>query len=393
MVVHPDSPPPRAARAVPVPLVLWGGAAVLLFAMVGLHLRAAARTNHVALAAAPKPVAFVRAEGARFRPSRTYVGTLLPWNAARVGPQYVSAYVGAVLVRPGSAVRRGDVLATLDCRGSSAEAKAIAARARAVEERQAAIAHESQRLGELAGGGFASANEAEQLRARSAAEAAEVEGLRATLAARSLQVDDCVLRAPFAGEVADRLADPGAYARPGTPIVSIIDRNTVRLAADAPESDFAVIAPGTPVSIRVLATGKDLAAAVSRRAPAADEATRTVHFEIDLPNADRALPVGTTATIAIGVGEPRPASAVPLNAATVRGERASLFVVAPGPDGGAIAKRVSARVLGEAAGVLYLDPALAPGSSVVVEGRALLDDGDAVAAKELGQGSPRGGDR
>jgi hypothetical protein len=32
---------------------------------------------------------------------------------------------------------------------------------------------------------------------------------------------------------------------------------------------------------------------------------------------------------------------------------------------------------------VYLDPKLAAGSAVVVEGRALLDDGDQVTAKEL----------
>jgi len=37
-------------------------------------------------------------------------------------------------------------------------------------------------------------------------------------------VSDCVLRAPFDGEIATRLVDPGAFVRPGTSIVSVIDR-------------------------------------------------------------------------------------------------------------------------------------------------------------------------
>jgi RND family efflux transporter MFP subunit len=301
-----------------------------------------------------------------------------PWVAAKIGPQFVSAYLGAVLVRPGASVRRGEVLATLDCRESSAATREIAARAKALEERQVAAEHEATRLKELTASGFASTNEAEQLAAKSKSEAADIEGLRASLTARSLQVDDCVLRAPFGGEIAERLADPGAYVRPGNPVVTAIDRSTIRVVADAPESDFAVVAPGTKVTLTVLATGTKLSGAVSRRAPAADDATRTVHFEIDLPNTERALPVGTTAVIGIEVGEPRPATAVPLRAATLRADQASLFVVE-----GGLAKRKTIAVVGEAAGTLYVDPKLTDGSAVVVEGRALLDDGDSVAAKEI----------
>ncbi len=47
-----------------------------------------------------------------------------------------------------------------------------------------------------------------------------------------------------------------------------------------------------------------------------------------------------------------------------------------------MAKRRVLPVLGEAGGTLYVDPKLAAGTPVVVEGRALLDDGDKVDAKE-----------
>jgi RND family efflux transporter MFP subunit len=191
-------------------------------------------------------------------------------------------------------------------------------------------------------------------------------------------VDDCVLRAPFAGEIADRFADPGAFVRPGNPVVTVIDRGMVRVVADAPESDFTVIAPGTPIEIEVEATGARSEAKVSRRAPAADEVTRTVRFEIDVPNAEHQVPVGTTARLTIHVGEPHPATVVPLRAATLRGDQATLFTVA-----GGVAKRTQIPLLGEAGAALYLDPQLAAGTLVVVEGRALLDDGDRVAPKEI----------
>jgi len=376
------SPAETATRTEPLSrklaIAIIGGAAVLVLIVVGLYLRSVARTNHEALAEAPKPVSTARAKAEPFQPIHTYVGTLLPWIESAVGPQYVAAYAGTVLVRPGAAVRRGEVLATLDCRDASAQSKQIAAQARALAEKQAANEHEATRLKQLTSGGFASTNEVEQLQARASSEQAEVESARASLVSRNLQVDDCVLRAPFAGEVSERLVDPGAFVRPGTTVVKVVDRDTVRAAVDVPESDFAVVAPGTRVRIEVLATGAILDGAISRRAPAADESTRTVHCEIDLPNRDRKLPVGTTARMTIAVGTPRPALTVPLIAATIRGDKATVYVAKDG-----VARRVVVPVLGEEGGKLYVDPSLGAGAAVVVEGRALLSDGDRVSARDV----------
>jgi RND family efflux transporter MFP subunit len=366
--------PPRSR----IPLGIAGGVTLLLL-LGGLMLwRAASRTNKVALAASPKPVSVVRARAASYRPTRTYVGTLQPWVEANVGPQLVAAYVDTVLVRPGAAVKRGEVLATLDCRDASASTKAIAARARALDSHQKAIADEAARTQGLLGGGFVSPNEAEQKNSQSASEGAQLEAERATLARSTLQVNDCVLRAPFTGEVAARLADPGAFVRPGSSLVTIVDRSTVRLTADAPEIDFAVVSPGTKVAVHLFATDRDVTATITRRAPAADPATRTVHFEVDIPDPARTIPVGTTGDVRVEVGTPAPATELPLLAATVRGSQASLFVV----DGGR-ARRRTVAVLGEAGGSLFVDPTLPPGAAVVAEGRALLEDGDAVVFKEL----------
>jgi RND family efflux transporter MFP subunit len=371
-----DSLPPAGPESRRPRLLLLVGVVVVAAGVVALYLRAASKTNQVTLAEAPKPVSVVKAQATTFRPLRSYVGTTASWNQANVGPQYVSAYVGTVLVRPGAAVKRGQVLATLDCRNASAASKEIAARARALSERQAAAEHETTRVTEMKKGGFASENEVEQLGAKASSEAAEVESLKAALVSRSLEVDDCVLRAPFDGEVAERIVDPGAYVRPGNPVATVIDRSTVRIVADAPESDFEVVAASTPVAIDLESIHAKLTATISRRAPAADESTRTVHFEIDVLNPSRKLPVGATARLTVEVGESVPAALVPLRAATVRGEHAVLFAVEDG-----VARRKTLPIVGERGGALYLDPKLA-GTPVVVEGRALLDDGDRVTMKE-----------
>ncbi len=359
-----------------IPFGIAGGVTGLLAVGAFMVWHAEAKVNKVALSSSAKPVTYVVAQAATYRPARVYVGTLQPWVEARVGPQFVAAYVDTVLVRPGAVVKRNEILATLDCRNASATNQAVSMQARAIDAQQKAIADEAARLRSLLDGGFVSPNEAEQKTAQSAAQEAELLSQKAKMMNAALEVSDCILRAPFDGEIASRTEDPGAFVRPGTQIVSVVDRSTVRVVGDAPEIDFGAVAPGTVARIHVLATGKELKGVVSRRAPAADPGTRTVHFEIDVPDPTRQLPVGTTGEISIDVGEPSPATELPLYAASIRGEKAVLFVV----DGDTAHSRTT-QVKGEIGGNVYLATDLASGSKVVTEGRALLEDGDRVSAK------------
>jgi RND family efflux transporter MFP subunit len=374
----PDSRPlaERPVRNRRVPLIIAAGVAMLLLMGGVMVVRAGARINGVALAQSARGVTVVSARSASYRPSRRYVGTVEPWVRASIGPQMIAGYVDTVLVRPGDSVNRGQVLATLDCRNASAQSRAIQMQARALQAEQEAISHEASRIAELEHGGFASPNEIERRRADSASKAAEVQSSQARIVRASLEVSDCVLRAPFAGEIADRLKDPGAFVHPGDSLAVLVDRTTVRVTADVPEGDFGVIVPGTPVRIHALATGQDVVGKVSRRSPAADDSTRTIRLEIDVPDPQRTLPVGTTAELAVDVGEPVPASEVPLIAASVRGDKATLFVV----DGEVVHKKV-VPVKGERGGALFLAPLLVPGSRVVTEGRVQLNDGDRVEAR------------
>jgi membrane fusion protein, multidrug efflux system len=378
----------RRLRRLPIAIAA-GTAGVVVIGML-LVARANSRVNDVALASAPKPVTVVEARASRYRASRRYVGTIQPWVQAKVGPQLISAYVDTVLVRPGDAVKRGQVLATLDCRNASASSRAVAMQARAIQAQQEAISHEAARVAQLKEGGFASPNEIENRAAESASKAAEVMETQAKMQRATLEVNDCVLRAPFTGEIATRLVDPGAFVRPGEAVASIIDRNTVRIIGEVPEADFDVVAPTTAVQLVALAANRSLRGTIARRSPAADLSTRTVHIEVDVPDPDRTLPVGTTAELTVDVGQPRPATEIPLAAASVRGHNATVYTT----DSASVAHKSVFAVLGERGGSLFVDPKLPAGARVVIEGRTLLKDGDKVAAA-LTESSPKswaGGD-
>ncbi len=354
--------------------------AVAVVALVGFLLRnhAEAKTNHVALSAAPKEVTVTRAEATTYRPTHRYVGTLRPWIEAKIGPQFISSYVSTVLVRPGAVVTRGQVLGTLDCRDASARSRAVDLEARALQSRQVALAAQAQRMTGLLDGGYIAANEVDINSAQSISEEARVRAERSTLVDAQLSVGDCTLRAPFDGDIGERWVDPGAFVRPGESVVSVIDRAVVRLVVDVPESDFSAVAPKNQVEIHMLSLDQTVHAPIARRSPEADPSTRTIHIEIALPDPEHRIPVNTTAEILVGVGQPVRATEIPLIGADINGEKARLFTVDD-----STAHDHTVPVLGEAAGDLFIDPKLlAAGAEVVLEGRAALRDKDKVDAKE-----------
>jgi membrane fusion protein (multidrug efflux system) len=364
--------------------ILLGAVGGVLAVGAVLYTRSTAGTNKVAMADTAKPVSVVPAAAQPFQTTRRYIGTAEPWLEARIGPQLVSALVDTVLVRPGAVAKRGDVLATLDCRNTSALDKQVAAQARAVDAMSTAAAAEASRLAQLLKDKYVSENEVDIKQADAASKQAQVAALKAQLSSNQLQVDDCVLRAPFDGEIAERFLDPGAFASPGRAIATLVDRHIVRIAVDVPEDDFDAVAPGTNVTVHLLSIDKDVAATISRRAPAAERTTRTAHVEIDVDghvaDADgtvHAIPVRTTAEVSLAYGRPIPATAIPLPAAAVHGDKATLFEVAGGH-----AHLVVADVVGEVGGTLYIDAKTVPaGALVVTQGRNVLADNDAVSSK------------
>jgi RND family efflux transporter MFP subunit len=359
------------------PVMILLGAVGGLFAVGSvLYIRNTGRTNHAALADSAKTVTAIAAVDSPFQPTRRYVGTAEPWLEAKIGPQLVSAYVDTVLVRPGAIVKRNDVIATLDCRDTSALSKQVAASAHAMDALSTAAAGEATRVSSLLKGQYVSQNEADLKSADAASKDAQVAALRAQLADTNLKVSDCVLRAPFDGEVGERFLDPGVFVRPGMAIATVVDRHIVIVAIDVPEEDFDAVAPGTQVHIHLLSTGRDLTAQISRRAPAADRGTRTAHVEIDIEDDARVVPVWTTAEVSLEVGKPVPATAVPITAASAHGAKATVFVAA-----GDVAHAAAVNIVGERGGTLYVDPkALSAGTLVVSEGRTVLSDGDHIAA-------------
>lgn len=143
-----------------------------------------------------------------------------------------------------------------------------------------------------------------------------------------------VLRAPFAGVVVDRTANPGAEVRPdvATPLFTITSLDVVWLTANVYQRDLASLRPGVKLRFTTdAAPGREFAATVTYVSGTLDPQTRTALVRAELPNHDhvlRPLEIGTARVLA---PEANPPLVIPTRALVTHGANTVVYVeLAPG---------------------------------------------------------------
>ncbi len=101
------------------------------------------------------------------------------------------------------------------------------------------------------------------------------------------------VRAPFAGVIAARHVDPGAFAAPGAPLVTLLDDRALRLTATLAPAQVVGLRAGQRVEAVIEGTVRP--ATIEGVAPAPGGGTHTVTARVD--NADGALPAGGSARL------------------------------------------------------------------------------------------------
>jgi RND family efflux transporter MFP subunit len=90
--------------------------------------------------------------------------------------------------------------------------------------------------------------------------------------------------APFDGVVTSKLAEPGAMATPGVPLLVVEDPRRFRLEAQVDESKIVAVKLGETVQVTIDSLGdQPIEGKVTQIVPAADPASRAFTVKIDLP--------------------------------------------------------------------------------------------------------------
>jgi len=134
------------------------------------------------------------------------------------------------------------------------------------------------------------------------------------------------VRAPFDGVVVTKLAEPGAMAAPGVPLLTIEDPSHFRLEAQVDESKIGAVKLGENVPVVIDSLGDEaITGKVSQIVPAADSASRTFTVKIDLPSNPQ-MRTGLFGRVSFPRGE-REAITIPKSAVMSRGQMQAVYVV------------------------------------------------------------------
>jgi RND family efflux transporter MFP subunit len=216
-----------------------------------------------------------------------------------------------------------------------------------------------------------------------------LEAARAGVEVAQRNLDDTVIRAPFAGIVTEKAAQPGEMVSPisagggftRTGIGTIVDMESLEVEVDVSENFINRVRPQQPVTIKLNAYPDwDIPGSVIAMIPTADRAKATVKVRIAIKQKDPRIIPEMGARVAFlsdnepstAGGEKNPVSGVtiPADAIATNGTASVVYVVH-----GSTVERRAVRLGGKTNAGQVITAGLEPGNTVALGDLSKLSDG------------------
>ncbi|MCB0569063.1 MAG: efflux RND transporter periplasmic adaptor subunit [Phaeodactylibacter sp.] len=228
----------------------------------------------------------------------------------------VPGKIQKILFREGTEVKRGAALVELDTEELRAERKRLSVQ-QALNEK---IAERLKALYDKEGVSLQEYEVAE----------AEVDKVKAEIALVDAQLEKRIIRAPFNGRLGLRLVSEGTYLAPGTPIVSLVSTNPIKLEFDVPEKYAREISSGTNVEFRLDGSDRSYHATITAKEPNVDAETRTLRLKASAPNPDGSILPGAFAKVTVSLHQFDNTIMVPTQSVVPELNSQKVFVVRQG---------------------------------------------------------------
>lgn len=280
-------------------------------------------------AAAPAQLASVPVQRAADAGGAGFDGVVEAVRETTIAAQVPGAVV-AVAVQAGDQVKAGQVLLRLDARAANQNSAASAAQVQAARAALHVATREVERQRQLYQKRYISQGALERAEAQFNATSAQLKAQIAQANAASIESGLAVVKAPYAGVVADVPATLGDMAMPGTPLVVLYDPSALRVAAPVPQSALARLAPGQPARVELpgLPDAQRWITRPLQVLPTIDPATHAARVRVDLPAASTSLRPGMFARVWLPTqGSDSARLYVPQSAVVKRAEMTGLYVL------------------------------------------------------------------
>jgi len=330
----------------------------------------------------------------------TYTADLIPNQLVNIFSR-VDGYIAKIYVDKGDLVKAHQLLVEIDHTDyihalNQAKANLLSAKAKVVQQdaavRNAALTLD--RMQALIKDQFVSQQDLDTaLVNRDAAVAlqdslrAQVQQMTVALAQAETNLAYSYIRAPFAGYIAERNLDPGAYVSGTTAststvsrgILSVHDVETVRTLIEVVEKDVPLVQIGQRADVRAEAYPNEVfEGRVTRIVQALNRATRTMTVEVDLPNKDHRLKGGMFARVEVLVGKHSQAIQIPLDAVSRLEESQYVYVVKEGK-----AHQVPVELGARDGNRIEVVKGLAGDEHLIVSGKDLVSEGIPVQTQPM----------
>ena len=271
----------------------------------------------------------------------TASGELEAFRKVNVSPKR-QGVLEELYVEEGDSVGSGQALALMDSGDLDDRLDELRAQLRSAKAQLNRSQNELERREALIREGGISMDDYNSARSSYLVDAAAVEAAQQRLEQRLKELGDLTVRAPFAGVVTARFADPGAFVTPttsastsaGASSSSIVElAQGLEAVAKVPESDVGRIEVGQSASVRVDAfPDKRFAARVRQIAPRAEKLNNVTSFEVklELVDAPQELRIGMTADIDFNTGALAARTVIPTVAVVTEQGKPGVLLVGPG---------------------------------------------------------------
>lgn len=333
-------------------------------------------TNSPVLAEAV-PVGVAQAERMEIVDPVRLNGTVVSPRVARVSTD-IGGVVGSMEVELGARVSAGDPLLRFD---RDLGILNLAAAAADRKEARAQLA-EAQRLladGErLASSNNVSQNAVEVRRLAVRRAEARVERLEIAEARQREHLERHVIRAPFAGVVAERLTEAGEWVEPGTAVVELVMTEDLLVEVPVPQRYFAAVTSETAAMLQFdAAPGQRIPAAITARVPVSDPTSRTFRLRLAPDSDGIALTPGMSARVTLRLATGGTGVTIPRDALVRYPDgRTTVWVIETGAETTVAERQVRTGQIFD--GRIEVTEGLEAGTRVVTRGNESLDPGQRV---------------
>ena len=246
---------------------------LLLFLVLG-NCQLSAKTDPLIVGAAPLSSILINTE-------ISVPGSVISLNETTISAE-VTGLADKVLAETGDEVSQGQVLLNIDCRTYELSKKQAQAALKVAKTQLKYANQQFKRNQRLVKRGIIPRETFEKVEASRATALADIELKKAAIESALLAIARCQIKAPFAGQITQRLVQRGQLVVPGSPLFKLLQNSSMEVVARIPPEDLKKLQAAPKLSF--VANNQSYHIKLRSIIQSIDETSRTQEVRFSLPS-------------------------------------------------------------------------------------------------------------